>query len=117
MTVREKMVTFREKMHADLDTMASKCGTSRILLGMVENGEVTHPEIVKRIQKQYKLTDIEAEELLPINRRPHHPEYDPDRYVSDKDKEKRITIVSNKSKESEFLAYKNDMYGRKTKDI
>lgn len=57
------------------------CGVRQVLIAMVENGEVTHPIIVEKLKKLYSLTDAEAEELLPKNRRPNDPEYEPDKYV------------------------------------
>lgn len=59
---------------------AKKCGISEDLYKMIEGGEVTHKNIVKRIQKVFKLSDEQAEELLPENYRPSSPKYDPDRY-------------------------------------
>ena len=49
---------------------------------MVEDGAVTHPKIVERIRKAYKLTELEAEELMPLHRRPNGGDYDPTRYQS-----------------------------------
>ena len=59
---------------------AKICGISEDLYKLIEGGEVTHKNIVKRIQKVFKLTDEQAEELLPENYRPSSPKYDPDRY-------------------------------------
>jgi transcriptional regulator with XRE-family HTH domain len=81
MNVREKMKAFRESKGLSKKQMARKCGMSEVLLGIVETAGCTHPNIVSRIQKQYELTDLEAEELLPLHRRPHGGDYDPDRYV------------------------------------
>ena len=79
--VRKKMRDYRKSLGLSKKEMAKRCGISEVLLGMVENCDVTNPGIVARIQEQYKLTDLEAEDLLPINRRPHGGDYDPDRYV------------------------------------
>ena len=59
---------------------AKKCCISKELYKRIEDGDVTHPNIVKRIQEVFKLTDAQAEELLPENHRPSSPKYDPDRY-------------------------------------
>ena len=81
MNARDKMVVWRDKRKASYESIAQKCGISIALLKMIEEGAVTHPLIVERIQKVYGLTDSEAEELLPINRQPNNPEYNPDKYV------------------------------------
>lgn len=65
--------------------MSKIAHVSPLLLGMVENGAVTHPIIVERIRKAYKLTEIESYELLPVHRRPNSPEYDPDKYKPPED--------------------------------
>ena len=80
MDVRQKMRNFREEHSLTQAQMAKQCKISEALLYMIENADVTHPNIVKRIQKQYQLTDLEAEQLLPKNRRKHGGHYDPDQY-------------------------------------
>ena len=80
MTKREKMIKWRSDMKIPLRYVSRKTGVSETLLSMVESGEVTHPKIVKKIQTFYKLTDIEAEELMPKIHRPHAPEYEPDKF-------------------------------------
>lgn len=82
MDTRSKMKAYRRQKCITRNEIARKAGVSDVLIGMVEAGEVTHPLLVKRIQKAYGLTDLEAEELLPKNRRPHDPSYDPDKYVA-----------------------------------
>lgn len=81
MNIREKMIKFREEHLLTIKDMADRCGVSNDIIGMVEKGEVTHPTIVAKIAEGYGLTDLEAEELMPKNRRPHGPEYDPYKYV------------------------------------
>lgn len=90
MSAREKMKQWREQMNTTYDTISKKIGISPGLIGMVEHGDVTHPSIVNKIQAFYELTDDEAEELLPKNRRPHDPEYDPDKYVAEVDRQPPI---------------------------
>lgn len=80
MTVRDKMREFRKERQLTLRIMSDRSGVSETLLGMVENGNVTHPKIVKQIQDAYQLSDLEAEELMPKNYRPRGGDYDPDRY-------------------------------------
>lgn len=82
MTVREKMVAWREESGLDRKWMAKRIGCSKDLLGMVELGEVTHPAIARRIGEAYHLTELETEELMPKNHRPHGGDYEPDRYQS-----------------------------------
>ena len=93
MTAREKMIAFRKKHNDDYDFLSHKCNVSARLIEMIENGHVTHPNIVERIKKVYHLTNLEAEELLPLNRRKHGGDYDPDRYfVPERNK---ISIVKS----------------------
>lgn len=82
MTVREKMVAKRTGWGLTRKNLADEIGISQDLLGMVENGDVTHPNIVEKIKEAYELEDEEAELLLPINRRPNGGKYDPDQYVA-----------------------------------
>ena len=79
---------------------------------MVERGHVTHPNIVKKLKKLYSLTELEAEELLPENRRKHGDCYDPDKYVHEVDR--NISLNPDKPKESdaEYAAY---MTNKKTR--
>lgn len=66
-------------------------GASETLIKMIINGTVTHPNIARRISDEYKLTDEQYLELIPINYRPG-PDYDPDKYMDPIDiylKEKR----------------------------
>lgn len=81
MDVREKMIEWRKENHITLRMLSNRSGVSETLLSIVERGEVTHPKIVEKIQKVYKLTDSEAEELLPENYRKSSPKYDPNKFV------------------------------------
>ena len=80
MSTRTKMKDFRKEHHLSVEQMARKCKITPLLLRMVEHQDTTVPSIVARIQKQYGLSDLEAEELLAPNRRPHGEDYDPHRY-------------------------------------
>lgn len=101
MDVRAKMVKYREQKHLSLDDMADICGVSRTILGMVENGDVTHPILVERIRSGYKLKKLESEELLPENRRLHGPNYDPDKYIMPDLKK----IIARSPEEDEYEKY------------
>lgn len=82
MTARERIIATRKKMKVTQKGMAKLLHISQWLLDTIESGGVTHPNIVKRIQDMCGLTNRQAEELLPLCRRPHGGSYDPDRYVS-----------------------------------
>lgn len=82
MTVRERMIAWRERFGVSRDQVAKEIGCSKDLLGMVEHGEVTHPSIAHRIGAAYGLSELETEELMPKNYRPHGGDYEPDRYQS-----------------------------------
>lgn len=87
MTTREIMVHKRKELGLNAKEMALyRYGISEVLLKMIEAGEVTHPEIAKKIQRTLELTDLQTEELIPVHRRPHGGDYDPDRYVYPADK-------------------------------
>lgn len=81
LTTRQKMIDYRNEHYITLEKMSRRVHVSEGLLGNIEDGWVTHPNIVERIQREYGLTDIEAEELLPENRRPSSPNYEPCRFV------------------------------------
>lgn len=81
MDVRQKMVANRERMGLTVEDMSAKCHVSKRLLRLVEKGEVTVPGLALMIAKAYKITARQAEELMPINRRVHGGDYDPDRFV------------------------------------
>lgn len=81
MTVREKMIDYRNEHYITLTKMARRLRISEELLDIIERGGVTHPNIVERIKTEYGFTEAEANELLPTIRRPGHPDYDPERFV------------------------------------
>lgn len=114
-STREKMVEFREKYGLSIQQMANICGTSTDILGMVEKGEVTHPKIVERIRKGYKLTDLEAEELLPIHRRPHGGDYEPDRYVVEFDPTMTTIMPKQSLIDAYIMEHKADQIKRHAK--
>ena len=80
--LREKMVSYRNKLHLDIKTMAKAAGTIEWIVREVEEGGVTHCAIARRIADVYKLTNEEYELLIPVNRRPNGGHYDPDAFVS-----------------------------------
>lgn len=81
------MKQWRETYGISYEYLSKLTGVSSGLICMVEHGDVTHPKIVTKLQEFFKLTDDEAEELLPKNRRPHDPEYEPDKYVAEVDRQ------------------------------
>lgn len=97
MSVHEKMKKIREEKGLTRDEMADRCGISEVLLAIVENGRVTHPNIAERIRLEYGLTELEAEELIPYNRREHGGDYDPDRYKPFEAPKNEYTWVGKKN--------------------
>lgn len=93
MNTREIMIHKRKSLGLSAKEMALyHYGISTVLLKMIENGAVTHPEIAKKIQRVLKLTDLQTEELIPLNRRPHGGDYDPNRYVASVDKSIAVKV-------------------------
>ena len=82
MTVREKMMDFRRNFGLSRKDMAVLSCCSEGLLAGVERGDVTHPIIAHRIGEAYGLTEIETEELMPLCKRIHGGNYEPDKYVA-----------------------------------
>jgi len=85
MSAREKMIAWREEHQTTFTAIAKKVKISEALLDLVENGHVTHPKIARRIQKFFKLTDEEYEELIPENHRMSSDKYDPTHYAPTED--------------------------------
>lgn len=81
MDTRSKMLQFRKDHHLSIRDISDRIYVSSDLIGMVEKGEVTHPLIVQKLASAYGLSNLEAEQLMPKNHRPHDPEYDPLKYV------------------------------------
>lgn len=79
--MRDYMIAYRKSKELSIEKMAEKCGISEILLRKLEGDDtcVTHPNIVRRVAKQYELTQEQRIGMLPPNHRPG-PDYDPDRY-------------------------------------
>ena len=90
---REWMIRFREERHIPLPDMAAKirkpgqwrCSEKLLNNLEMDDGYVTHPVIAQMIAEAYNATPEQAELLLPRHRRPHDPEYDPDRYILEMD--------------------------------
>ena len=55
-------------------------GVSAGLLSCIEGGYVTHPDIARKVQKGYHLTDEETELLMPEIHRKSSPLYEPDKF-------------------------------------
>lgn len=80
--LRERMIAYRTQRRLSRYRMAERCKCSeRLIFILEEEAGVTAPNIAKRVAKEYGLTELEAEELMPINRRPNGGDYDPDRYL------------------------------------
>lgn len=79
--VRELMKQRRSDWCITAKQMAEKCECSEALIFMVENGDVTHPAIARRMQYYYKLTERQYETLIPEIHRPSSPKYEPDKYI------------------------------------
>ena len=75
------MVKYRSDNQIDIRTMAERCRISMGLLRMLEEGEVSAPSIAQRVGEAYGLTELETEDLMPLNYRLHGGDYEPDRYV------------------------------------
>lgn len=78
---RDYMIAYRESKGMSIKEMAQKCQISEILLRKLEGDDtcVTHPNIVQRVAKAYKLTKAQRTAMLPPNHRPG-PNYNPDLY-------------------------------------
>ena len=81
------MIEFRERWNIDYVKMAKKLHISPLLVSMVEDGHVTHPNIARRMQKLYGLTEEESYELMPPNYRPNGGMYDPDMFRAPEDRQ------------------------------
>ena len=93
MNTREIMVHKRKELGLSTKQMALyRYGISEVLLKMIENGAVTHPEIAQKIQKVVGLSDLQTEELIPLHRRPHGGDYEPNRYVAPADRFENFLI-------------------------
>lgn len=77
----QNSVIFQKRMlkGLTLKAAAKKIGCSHVILSMLEKGDITHPNIAKRVKDFYKLTDEEYYQLIPKNYRPGK-DYDPDKY-------------------------------------
>lgn len=74
------LAVYRRTMGLSVEAMAQKCNVSPGLLRMLEAGEVTSPSIARRVAEQYCLTELQYEELIPLNYREHGGAYDPGKY-------------------------------------
>lgn len=78
MSAREKIVVSKGNAQA--------LNMSIGLLDMIKEGEVTHPNIARRIGLYFGLSDEETEELMPEIHRPSSPNYEPDKFVATVDR-------------------------------
>lgn len=85
MNAIDKIRTWLDREQLDDFQAAKRIGISEGLLFRVLHGYPTHPNIAKKIADICGLDELEAEELMPENRRPHGGCYEPDKYVRDAD--------------------------------
>lgn len=102
MTTREKMVAWRKERKLDLEPVAYAIDISPGLLDMIETGDVTHPNIARRIQELMKFTDEETEELMPEIHRKSSDKYEPDKFAY---REPDDLDLSRKKKEDIYYHY------------
>lgn len=110
--VREAMKNYRQWKRFSLEDMADICGISETLLQIIEDGGVTHPKIAERIKKAYKLTDIQAEQLVPEIHRPSSPNYNPDKYKEDVSNIATLRIMPKKELVDLYLGQVNNKFAR-----
>lgn len=91
MSAIEKITAWQKRTRLDDISAAKWLGISELLYFKLLNGEVTHPKIAVGIQKAVGLSDLETEELMPLNHRKSGGSYEPDKYVSRGDS-KRFVI-------------------------
>lgn len=75
-----KIQKVRETLQADKQTIANLLGVSVMLMDILEEGGVAHPNLAAKIGKIYKMSNSEIESMMPVNYRKHGKQYDPDRY-------------------------------------
>lgn len=99
MNAIDKIRTWQDREQLDNFQAAKRIGISESLFFRVIHGYTTHPNIAKKIADICGLSELEAEELMPENRRLHGVHYEPDKYVRDVDifrlpsKESRIEHI------------------------
>jgi len=83
--------------HDRREALARRAKISYKLVHILENGGVTHPKIAKRLGRILGLSAKVTEELMPENRRPSSPYYDPLKYMekSERIQEKVRRILSS----------------------
>ncbi|WP_458459295.1 helix-turn-helix domain-containing protein [Pseudobutyrivibrio sp.] len=109
------MQNYRQRSGLSYKDISRKCGVSDHLIEGIEEGYilVTHPNIVKKLDSVYQFTEKQFEELLPENRRPSSPNYDPDKYVQPILKKRGITIPKRPNKQrDEYAEYMHDLKKR-----
>lgn len=107
MTTREKMKAYRLQHGYSFERMSWRAGTSEVLLRMVENGNVTHPKIAKKIGRAYELDKEDIYELMPENYRPGE-HYDPDKYVEFVPDSNHVIFGRTSQDERDYYGYITD---------
>ena len=80
LSIQDEMISWREKEGLTLKELSLRSGISSTLLGMIERGGVTHPDIARKVAEAYGLTEEQAYELMPKIHRPNDEKYDPKAY-------------------------------------
>ena len=114
LTIGQKMVDYRNAHNLTIEDMSRKLEISGQLLDILERGGVTHPNIVKRIQRVYGFEEDEVINLLPKCRRPGDPEFDPEHYVIVPD-EFMTKLLPKKDEIFDYVAQHNYELSRKGK--
>lgn len=78
---REYMTQYRRRHKISVEGMAAKCKVSTALIRLLEEEDdsVTHPNIARRVGKEYELSERRTLGLMPKHYRPSK-HYDPDKY-------------------------------------
>lgn len=85
---REYMTQYRRRHKISVEEMAARCKVSTALIRLLEEEDdsVTHPNIARRVGKEYELSERRVLKLMPENHRPGK-HYDPDKYKITEDPE------------------------------
>lgn len=108
--VREKMKEYRKQNDISLKTMSKLTGVSSGLLALVEDTYVTHPDIARKIQKGYGLTDLETEMLMPEIHRKSSDKYEPNKFKIEISNNSPMVIPYHEPKEMEMYINEHNPY-------
>lgn len=108
MTTREKMIAYRKRTGKSIADISRITDIGGFLIGQIEDGWVTHPDIAMKLAKAYELTDEDVKELIPENYRPESKKYDPDRYKVPEPENTKFAIVPNVLDEADIYLIENN---------